>query len=768
MRRALVVIAVVAALLGSALPAFAQSGRQYVADIQIEGTKRIEDDAILAAIQTRKGDLLDPVLLDSDMRAVFDLGFFADVHIKLTDAADGKIVVFVVEEKPAVKEFVFEGNDKVKDDKIEEIVDLKPNTILSIARIKENIERIRQLYEAEGFFMVDIGYEIEPLPNNRVKVVILVTEYRKIYLKRIDFVGNHAFSDEELRKVIQTKQGHVFSFMGNNGVYRETLFAQDLQLVRMHYANHGYFVQVGRPVVTLSADKRWMYVSAAIKEGPQYYVESVDIEGELLFKKEDLMEAVSVKVREVFNRSEFDRSLEMLKNRYTDVGYAFADIEPGVEPDADTRRVKIKFKVNKGKLAYIERVEIIGNDRTRDKVVRRELLIKEGDLFSGPGIRMSKGRLMRQGFFDEVSIQWKRGSSDDLVIVVIEVKEKMQGQFIIGVGFSSLENFVGTAQISHNNLFGYGWKFSLQGELGQYRTNGTIRFREPYLFDTRWIFGLSLNYTDRDFFSFQRLDKAAVLSFGRPLYLDIEAHVAYNYQDVDIRNVASNASLFLTLQEGRRTTTSTRYTLQRDTVNHPFDPTNGSRMSFTTEWASENFGGDMNFLKYTMMGRRYFPVYWGIALMFNGEAGYADNLDPGRLPVTERYFLGGLNSVRGFFSRSLGPREMSVIPRNLTDPATTTAEVESVIGGNKYLQGNVELLVPIVKQLGIKGVLFYDVGNAFIEEEWYNVRELRQSWGFGVRWISPIGPLRFEWGFPLYKRDDEENQVFEFGIGTFF
>ena len=767
MRRAVLVLVVLTALLAGVTAASA-ADRAAIADVRIEGTKRIEDAVVMSAITTRKGDVFDAVQLDADLRAVFELGYFADARIEVRDEPAGKVVVFVVEEKPSVKEFVFEGNKKVKDDKIEEVVDLKPNTILSIAKIKENIERVRQLYETEGFFMVDIDYEIEPLPNNRVKVNIRITEYRKIFLKRIDFVGNHAFSDEELRKALQTKAGHVFSFMGNGGVFRETLFAQDMQLLRMFYANNGYFVEIGRPVVTLSADKRWMYVSVAVNEGPQYYVESVDIEGELLFKKEDLMDEITLEVGEVFSRQEFDASLERLKNRYTDVGYAFADIEPNLDPDPNTRRVKILYKVNKGKLAYIERIDLAGNSRTRDKVVRRELFIKEGDLFSGPGIRESKARLMRQGYFDEVSIKWQRGSNDELVVVVIEVTERQQGQFIVGVGFSSLENFVGTAQISHNNLFGYGWKFSLQGELGRYRTNATVRFREPYLLDTRWIFGLSLNYTDRDYFSFERLDRAGVLSFGRPLYLDIEAHVAYNYSDVDIRNVANNASLFLTLQEGRKTTTSTRYTLLRETVNHPFDPTDGSRVSFSTEWASDQLGGDLNFMKYTLVGRRYVPVYWGISLMFNGEIGFADNLDPGRLPVTERYFLGGLNSVRGFFSRSLGPLEYSIIPRELLDPATTTAEVESVIGGNKYLQGNIELLIPLIKQLGIKGVLFYDAGNAFVEEDWYDLFEVRQSWGFGVRWISPIGPLRFEWGFPLYKRPDEENQVFEFGIGTFF
>jgi outer membrane protein insertion porin family len=766
MSRAAALALVLALLLGAA--AARAASVEIVAGVKIEGAKRIEDDAILAAIRTRTGDRLDADRLDADLRAVFALGYFSDVRIELRDAPTGKLVVFVVEEKPAVKEFVYEGNDAVKKDKIEQAVDLKPNTILSIAKIKEGLEKIRQLYEAEGFFMVDITYEIEPLPNNRVKVIIRITEYRKIYIKRIDFVGNQAFTDNELRDAIQTKEGHVASALTSSGVYRETMFAQDLELLRRFYANHGYFAQIGRPVVTLSADKRWMYISVAVKEGPQFFVESVDIEGDLLFKKEDLLKLVTVKAGEVFARDEFDKSLDALKNRYTDVGYAFAEIEPQVDPNPDTRRVKVGFKINKGKLAYIERIEIAGNDRTRDKVVRRELLFKEGDLFSGPGIRDSKERLMRKGYFDEVSIKWRKGSSDELVIVDIDVKEKMQGQFIVGVGFSSLENFIGTAQISHNNLFGYGWKFSLQGELGKYRKNIQLQFQEPYLADTRWILGVSLMHLERDFFSFMRRDQAATLSFGHPLYWDIEAHLAYNYSQVDIANVAADASLFLVLQEGEKTTTSFRWTLQRDTVNHPFDPTDGSRVSGSIEWASEAFGGDLNFLKYTGMARRYVPIYWGISIMGNAEAGYAQNLDPGRLPITERYFLGGLNSVRGFLSRSLGPMETSIVPRAYDDPAATTVEAESVIGGNKYVQGNIELLIPIVKQLSIKGVLFYDIGNAFIEEDPINLGDLRQSWGFGLRWISPIGPLRFEWGFPLHPQKGEQNQVFEFGIGTFF
>jgi len=763
-------IMLICSVLVLGLAAEALASRDIVAEIRIEGTRRIEDDAILMAIQTHRGDMFDRAKLDNDLREIFKLGFFSDVRIAVEDSPAGKVVTYIVEEKPAVKEFVFEGNKKVKTDKINETIDLKPNTILSIAKIKENIEKIRQLYEIEGFFMVDINYEIEPLPNNRVKVIIRITEYRKVYIKRIDFVGNQAFTDDELRKVLQTKAGHVMSFMSQSGVYRETLLAQDLQMLRMFYANHGYFVQIGRPVVTLSADKRWMYISISLREGPQYYIESIDIEGDLLFKKEDLMKLLTIEVGEVFSRGEFEESLMAIKNRYTDVGYAFAEVEPDVMPDPETRRVRINFKVNKGKLAYIERIEIHGNDRTRDKVIRRELFIREGDLFSGPGIRKSKERLSRLGYFAQngVAIKWRRGSADDLVIVDIDVQESMQGQFIVGVGFSSLENFFFTAQMGHNNWFGYGWKGQLQAELGNYRKNLMIKLREPYLLDTRWILGLTYNYMERDYTTFSRFDNGGTLSLGRPLYWDIEAHLAYQYTDVYISNVSSQASLFLSLQEGRTVTTSMRFTFLRDTVNHPFDPTEGGRYSVSTEYASPDFGGDLHFLKYTGMARRYFPIWKGISFMINGEAGYADNLDNGRLHITERYFLGGLNSVRGFFSRSLGPEETSTIPINITDPASTMMEVDSVIGGNKFLQGNLELLIPLVPQINLKGVLFYDAGNAFVEGDWYNLRKLRQSWGFGVRWISPIGPLRFEWGFPLYRREDEEKQVFEFGIGTFF
>lgn len=738
--------------------------------IEIEGLRRIEEDAVLARLSITRGSRFDIDDLNRDLRSVFKMGYFKDVIVNYTEEADGVVITYLVEEKPAVKEFVFEGNHKIGDDKIKETIDLKPNTILDEGKIKENIVKIQKLYEDEGYFMVDIQHHVEPLPNNRVKVRIQISEYKKVYIKRITIVGNRYFSDEDLKKVINTKEGNLWSGATSSGVYKEDMLLNDKQMLRGFYMDYGFIeVNLSDPQITLSPDKRWMFVSFNVVEGVQYYVGDVKIEGkDLLFNKEDLMALVSLKKGELFSRSKMERSIQNLRNKYTDVGYAFAEVNPEMPQDAKARRVDITFQIEKGKLAYFEQIGMDGNTRTRDKVIRRELLIKEGDLYSGPGIRKSKEMLMRTGYFDEVAIKTGKGSADDRVNLVITVKERQQGSFIMGVGFSSLENFVGTAQVSHNNLGGYGLKLNFSGEIGQYKKNISLTFKDPAVADTKWIGSIALANMDRDFFTFTRYDRSASISVGRALHWDVQAHLAYNYSDVTIRDVSEEAALFLTMQEGRTLTTSGKFTLLRDTTNSPFDPTDGSIVMGSVEVASKRLGGDFNLLKYTGQLRDYEPLWWGTTFMMNCEAGYAKDMDHNRLPLTERYFLGGLNSVRGFYQRSLGPQETSVLPIDSTDPSSPLQDVVSVIGGNKYIQFNFEYLFPIVKELKIKGLIFFDAGNAFIEEDPIDFKRLRQAWGFGVRWISPLGPLRFEWGFPLHPKPDESKQVFEFGIGTFF
>ena len=527
-------------------------------------------------------------------------------------------------------------------------------------------------------------------------------------------------------------------------------------------------VKIDKPAISFTADKRWLFISVAIDEGVQYKVGNVSISGDLLFPEETLLAKTKLKTGQIFDFSAFLADIEAIKSTYTDIGFAFATVDPDTPKDTAKRIMDIAYKVDKGKLAYIERISMKGNDRTRDKVIRRELTIYEGDLYSGPGIRKSKEMLMRLGYFEDVNITADRGTSDDRVNLTIEVKERNVGNFIVGVGFSTLENFIGTAQISHSNLWGLGHKISLSAEIGKTRWDINFSYIDPYFLDSKVIAGITLVNSERDYISFMRRDRSARLKLGYPLGWDIKGYVSMGLDDIDIYHIQDNSSLFLTLQKGETATTSMEYSLERDTINNPYDPTAGSDNILTVEWATPKFGGQTDFIKYTAQSKWYYNFVWKFVLMVNGELGYGQSLNGQRLPISERFFLGGLNSVRGFLSRSLGPTESSTIPSNSNDPASSLTSVDSTIGGNKYLQGNVELTFPIVPSVGLKAVLFYDIGNAFDDHQNFELDLLRQSWGFGVRWNSPIGPLRFEWGFPLHPQAGEKSSMFEFGMGTFF
>ena len=775
-------MALVAAILLSPLAARAAT---LIESVEVQGNVRIETEAILANMESVRGEYYSPEKLDRDLRAIYKMGFFRDVQIDVSDLRGGKAVVVVVREKPTVKEYLLAGNDKLNDDKIWEVVDLTPGRILDTAKIKANIQKIRKLYSDEGYFMADVDYELSDEINNEVLVTIRIREFKKVLIKSINFVGNDAFTDDQLRKIMRTKEGNLWSKIGSSGVYKAEEFEADVSILNSWYRDKGYAdVRIDPPLVSLTPDKRWMFITIRISEGVQYNVGTVDVEGELLFEKAALIKKLQLSPGDVFSYGKFLGDLETLKGVYTDIGYAFANVTPRTPRNPETRIVNITYVVEKGTLAYIERIETRGNSRSRDKVIRRELLVREGELFSGPAIRRSKELLMRLGYFDEVNITTERGSSEDKVQLIIEVKERRAGNFIVGVGFSSIENFIGTAQVSHSDLWGLGHRISLSAEIGQYRKNIDLTYVEPYLLDTKIIAGITLRNQDRDFSSFSRLDKAARLRLGYPLGWDVRGYVSYGFEDTEIRNISTDSPIFLSLQRGRSVTTSFVFTLERNTVNNPYDPTTGSRNEVSLEWASDSFGGDVNFIKYSGTTRWYIDLLhkyligglfekppttqWRPILMLNGEIGYAQPLDSDRLPLSERFFLGGINSVRGFRARSLGPVEDSVIAASPDDPASGLLRVTSRIGGNKYMQGNAEIVFPLVPTVGLKGLVFFDVGNAFDEDENFALGRFRQAWGFGFRWVSPIGPLRFEWGFPLHPQGSEQDQVFEFGMGSFF
>lgn len=773
------------ALLLIASPVFAA---EVIKDIEVEGCKLIEPEAVLAHMQLKPGDMLDADALDQDLRSLWATGFFQDIRIEAERTADGVILIVKLKENPRVREYRFEGNKKLSNDKILEVFDLKPSSVYNEGRIQENILKIRRLYADEGYSLAEVSFEvtswkelaekegkkISPAESEDVVVIIKISEHRKVAIRQIIFRGNKAFSNEELLEVLKSKQAHSLSWLTGSGYFREEMVEADFAILDQFYRNSGYIdVVVSRPIVTSSVDRKFVYLSFQVKEGDQYKVGNVKVSGELLFTEDEHKKELELESQMVFSQSKFETDIKTIRARYTDIGYAFAEVKPSMEKRAGEKIVDITYTVTRGRLAYIERIDITGNDRTRDKVVRRELVISEGDLYSGPKIRRSKTNLLRLGFFESVEIKTERGSTPSSVRLIIQIKERLTGSFVIGAGFSSLENLFATAQISVANLFGTGQKVSLTAEIGQIRKDISLNYLYPYFLDTNWILGLYLLYSDRDYETFDRLERSIRGRLGYPLGWDTTGYASYGVHFVEVSNFKKELKYFMQLEEGKTNTTSIEWSLVRSTVDNPYFPTRGSDNRVTLEWASESFGGDINYMKYLAQTRWYFPFKtfgekWMPVLMINGEGGYIQSLDDGPVPLSERFFLGGLNSVRGFRYKTLGPYESDVFPLSSSEPTSRLMEVSSNVGGDKYLQGNAEFLFPIVPSVGVRGLLFYDVGNAFDEGESIELDLLRQSWGFGIRWFSPIGPLRFEWGFPLYPKEDEERQVFEFGVGSFF
>lgn len=770
----------------------AQEG-QTVDVVQVVGNRRVEADSILQRVQTEQGKPLDLAQVSKDIQRIFELGYFSDIQVDATVAEDGRLVVsYIVEEKPAIAQVSYEGNDELSKDEIGEVVDLERFAILDLAKVEQNAQKIRELYAEKGYYLAEVGYDISEAPGRADLAVITfnIQEFSKVEVKKITFLGNESLSDKELSSIMQTREGSHFSFLTDFGTFKEQAFEADLQRLTAYYYNHGFVqVNVGMPSIRLSRDKRYLYITISITEGEQYFAGDIDIQGDLISKKEELFDLIDLSKGDVFNYGQMRQDIEKLRNLYRNAGYAYVNVNPLTRINQDDNTVDLTYDIQQGSKVYVGRIEIIGNKKTRDYVIRRELEIEEGELFSAAALNASRREVQRLGYFDKVDVTTQRGARDDLINVRVQVNETRTGTFQVGAGFSSTESFIANAQISQNNLLGRGQSLSLQAQLSSIRTLFNLKFSEPWLLGTRWNFSFDLYNFDYAFQDFTRQSTGGNLTFGYPISeafeLDIPgellASATYKLENVDVeaggQSGADNqgtGALF-----GGGLTSSIQGGLFYDDRDNRLFPTDGQFHSGKVEFADRNFTLSENeFLKFDLETRWYFPIFWEFVLRLQGELGYVTNLDPqGAVPLFERYFVGGPTTVRGFDRYSLGPaREVT---DNGDDPGSDLDAFR--IGGNKRLIFTAEIEFPIFTAAGIKGVVFADMGNAFDNDQAFSLvpdlfaeREdrfddaLRTSVGFGFRWLSPIAPLRFEWGIPLERLRGEDPVVFDFSIGNAF
>jgi outer membrane protein insertion porin family len=780
------------ALLFLLAPTSAHAADPVVKEVRVEGTWRADPAAVRRAITQKAGEPVDAEKIDRDIRAIMKLGFFSDVVVEEEGSAEAPILVYRVTERPTVREVRTLGRERLSKDDLKDAIEVKAFSTLDLAAVKKDVKKIGEKYVDKGYFLASVTYRVEEKPDNQVDVVYAIDEKAKVQVKEVRFVGNRQVAKGELTPYMQTQEGGLLSFMSSAGTFKEEAFQRDLQAVQAVYLDKGYVdVKVGKPTVALSPDRRWLFLTIPVEEGEQYTIGKIAFEGELLNESEaSLRRRLKARSGELFSRTAIGGDLFALGDVFKDRGHAYANVTPLTKTDPEKRIVDLTYEVQPGPKVSFERIEIVGNDKTRDKVIRRELKIAEGELFTGTGLRVSKNRVNALGFFETVEITTKKGSGEDKIVATVEVKERPTGTFQIGAGFSSYENFILTGQVSQNNFFGWGQTLSLQVQWSSVRQLGQIQFVEPYFLDTRWTFAFDLYATEGVYTTFTRQAVGGSVTWGyelsglRPWWSfskhleDVRLFATYTNERVDV-SASSSTAVIGANRFKSGTTSSLRLSLQADRRDNRLFPTAGWYVSASTELAppvlapSAVFGDAVNlFTRWALDARAYRPIAWGIVARAKLTLGYIAAWDAAHpIPISERYYVGGINSVRGYRYLSVGPTEASPTSN---DPLFTTQNL--TVGGDKQAVLNLELEFPLFEKAGVRGVVFADAGNSFKPGQFSDPAvplSLYKSVGFGFRWVSPIGPLRFEWGIPLDRRRDPAGTTdqpldFQFTIGNFF
>jgi outer membrane protein insertion porin family len=831
-----------------------------VLDVVIRGNQRVKDDAILARIRTLAGEPYDAGQVARDVRSLFAQGFYRDVRVFVDERPNGVRVIFELDESPIVRKIAVAGNDNIDGDKIRDILTLTTGSPLDHPLLRENAERVQALYRSEGYFLADVGYEIEELTPGSVLISFDVDEKEKLKLREINFIGNAAFSDSELRSGFSTKPWRFYSLLTSwidrTGTYSEPIFLRDLRLVEKRYADNGYVQsQIAEPKVDANEDG--IFLTVEIIEGPQFTVGELTVEGDETIDLEALRKKIRLGEGEIFNRSDLTADIEVLEAHYTDRGFFFANVNPITQTNQETLTVDVQFAVEKGPLYFVRNVDIRGNTRTIDAVIRREIRLVEGQLYSARALQISNFRIRGLGFFEDVAFEPNTTEDPSQLDLDVNVVERPTGSFSFGAGFSSADNFIFTASLAQSNLFGRGYGANISADIGGRSSRFFISLTDPRFLGSTFSFSTTGFLTQTRFDDFEQDQMGIEFRLGHPLTVDNRASVSvlYGYSD---RRVQQNtnvnglaAPIARQVLQGRQSTSRIGIAVGIDTRNDRFAPTAGYAARASLEYAG--LGGFSKYLSLDGSAGYYFgspdwlierstfvvSTRFGYALPFNKlsdfdvavsgstvcenpancvNSGNLDQLDDDiRLPLTERYFLGGLGStrLRGYEGRSVGPRRAQlhatdlntgrvfhpVGTRLISNPATgelatlcddragsgnsgnrngicnstgdkrfrdfDDLDEAQVIGGASFISSSFEYRLPISEDIGLLGFLFVDGGNAFVEGDvLFDVTDWRYGYGGGVLWFSPFGPLQLVLGFPVDPRSDEKSPVFEFSVGS--
>ncbi len=732
------------------LPAAAAPKEEQVTSVEVEGNKIVSTATILTKIKTRPGDRMSQQTVDEDIKRLYSAGFFSDVSADVRPYQGGQMVRFIVQERPLVSGVVITGYRNFREARLREEIKTKEQELLDRRELKQDVERLKQLYRTKGFHLAEVATDVKvDEATNKATVFFTVSEGGKLKVRRILFEGNEHISTRRLRRAMATKQ--AWSFI-TPGYYRPEVLKEDEERVKTFYRSRGYSDAETVAESNTDEKKRWMTILVKVTEGPLYTVGEITFQGVRQISIDQAWKELKLKTGEPFSQDKMYEDVGKIQAAYSSKGYMAASVDPATALNPLTRKVDLTYTVTEGSIATVGRIIVKGNVKTRDSVVRRELRLNPGDRYDGEKLRRSKERLYNLGFFEEVTMETapSEGQPDQRDLVV-NVKESKTGEFSFGGGFSSVDSLIAFAEITQRNFDLFNWptfvgggqELKFQVSAGARRRNFTLSFTEPWIFNRPYLFGFDLFHTTRtrgEGYSFELKRLGGNLRLGRAFGDFNRVDMLYRLENVKVSDVSGSASAALRDEVGENVISAVRLTYTHDTRDNVFNPKKGLLLTNSVELAGTAFGGDKDFWKWTGAGGVFFePFIENQVLEFHATLGVSDALaDSTAVPIFERFFAGGADTVRGYRERRIGPRDAST-----RDP----------IGGEAMAVFNVEYTVPVVDFL--KTAAFFDAGNVWSDIGDFGQEELRTGVGAGVRIKTPFGPVKLDYGWPINPEDGE-------------
>jgi len=745
-------------------PALAQlEGGGIVREVRIEGTQRIEPETVRSYLVVQPGDPFNDERVDRSLKALFATGLFADVNLR----RDGDVLIVRVVENPIINRIAFEGNHKFDEAALNAELQLRPRVVYTRTKVQADVKRLLDLYRRSGRFAASVDPKVITLDQNRVDLVFEIDEGAVTGISSINFVGNHQFSASRLQESIQTKESRWYRFLSTDDTYDPDRLTYDRELLRKFYLAQGYAdFRVVSAIAELTPAKDGFFVTFTLEEGERYRFGKIDLESKIKdLNASELKPLVTVNGGDWYNADEVEKTITALTDALGNRGYAFVDVQPRVNRNREAHTIDVTFEIQEGPRVFVERIDIVGNQRTLDYVVRREVRLVEGDAFNTSKVRRSQQRIRNLGFFKKVEVTNAQGSAPDRTVVTVEVEEQSTGELSLGGGFSTTDGPIGDVSLRERNLLGKGQDLRIGLTLSARSQQVDLSFTEPYFLDRNIAAGFDLFQIDQKNqlnATYSQFSLGGALRAGYQISESLRQTLRYTVRTDSIRDVTSDASLFIQQQTGSRLTSMVGQVLLYDKRDNKNDPTDGYFVSLGTDGAG--LGGDVRYARTKLAGGWFYSLYPEWVVSATGEFGDIRGLGQG-VAIQDRFFVGGDN-LRGFATAGIGPRDGST---------------GDALGGNDYYVGSLGVGFPLglPQEFGLSGRVFTDVGSLFSIDLDRNNPALanvvveqsskpRLSAGTGVSWKSPLGPIRLDVAYPILKQTFDKKEFFRIGFGTRF